>query len=50
MPFKSLLDVTGMEYNNLLQLLRQMKKDNMIQSPGKGLYEIPKKHDPHDRT
>jgi predicted transcriptional regulator len=46
--FKDLLDVTGMEYNNLLQLMRSLKKSGVIQSAGKGLYKLPDEHDRQD--
>jgi RecA-family ATPase len=36
---KDLLDITGMEYNNLLQMLRQMKKQGVIKSAGRGIYD-----------
>jgi RecA-family ATPase len=41
-PFKELLDLTGMEYNNLLQLVQTLKKQGMIESAGKGLYQLAK--------
>lgn len=41
-PFKELLDLTGMEYNNLLQLVQTLKKQGVIESAGKGLYQLAK--------
>lgn len=40
--FKDLLDVTEMDYNALLQLMQRLKKEGVVQSAGKGLYELPK--------
>jgi dihydroxyacetone kinase-like predicted kinase len=37
-----------MEYNNLLQLMRSLKKSGVIQSAGKGLYKLPDEHDRQD--
>jgi hypothetical protein len=44
-PFKDLLDITQMDYNNLLQLLQSLKKQGHITSAGKGLYQITTSHD-----
>jgi hypothetical protein len=37
---KDLLAITGMEYNNLLQLVQSLKRQNVIRSVSKGVYEL----------